>query len=122
MTFGRIIAVLLSLVLAGFGLIFLVAATTGNAGMRLLIAAVLLGAAAFLLVFAFKRAPAGGPGAGTTIEQKVELSGNVRLETMKCRNCGAELSKDSISVAAGAVFIKCPYCGGAYQIEEEPKW
>jgi predicted RNA-binding Zn-ribbon protein involved in translation (DUF1610 family) len=121
MSFSRIMAILLSLVLAGFGLLFLIAAVSGNAGMRLLIAAVLLGAAAFLLVFAFKR-PAAGPGAGTTIEQKVEISGNVRLETMKCQNCGAELSKDSVSVAAGAVFIKCPYCGGAYQIEEEPKW
>jgi hypothetical protein len=122
MTVSRIIAILLSIVLAGFGLIFLVAAVSGNAGMRLLIAAVLMGAALFLLVFALKRPAAGPAAAGAVIEQKVELSGNVHLESMKCRNCGAELSKDSVSIAAGAVFIKCPYCGGAYQIEEEPKW
>jgi DNA-directed RNA polymerase subunit RPC12/RpoP len=41
---------------------------------------------------------------------------------MKCRNCGAELSRDSIEVKAGAVFVKCPYCGNDYQVTEEPKW
>jgi DNA-directed RNA polymerase subunit RPC12/RpoP len=41
---------------------------------------------------------------------------------MKCQNCGAELSKDSITVKEGAIFIACPYCGAAYQMVEEPKW
>jgi amino acid transporter len=58
----------------------------------------------------------------TEIVQKIDLSGDIELEKMKCQNCGAELSKDSITVKEGAIFIACPYCGAAYQMVEEPKW
>jgi len=58
----------------------------------------------------------------TEITQKVDLSGNVALEKMKCRSCGGELSEKSISVKAGAIFIECEYCGSTYQLEEEVKW
>ncbi len=53
---------------------------------------------------------------------KVDMPGDVALEKLKCRNCGAELDKDSVTLAEGAVIIKCPYCGSTYQIAEEPKW
>ena len=56
------------------------------------------------------------------IVQKIDLSGDVDLETLKCQKCGGELQKDSISVEEGAVFISCPYCDSAYQMVEEPKW
>ena len=56
------------------------------------------------------------------IVQKIDLSGDIELEKLKCQNCGAELSKDSVTVREGAVFISCPYCGAAYQMVEEPKW
>ena len=56
------------------------------------------------------------------IIQKIDLSGDVGLEKMKCQNCGAELDKDSITVKEGAIFVSCPYCGTAYQMVEEPKW
>jgi hypothetical protein len=58
----------------------------------------------------------------TTIVQKIDLSGEVKLESLTCRTCGGTLNKDSVSVKAGAVFVNCPYCGAAYQIEEQPKW
>ncbi len=57
-----------------------------------------------------------------TMVQKIDLSGDVNLEELKCKSCGASLSKKSVSVQAGAVFVNCEYCGSAYQIEEEPKW
>ncbi len=56
------------------------------------------------------------------IVQKIDLSGDMELETLKCQKCGGELQKDSISVKEGAIFISCPYCGSAYQMTEEPKW
>ncbi len=56
------------------------------------------------------------------IVQKIDLSGDIELETLKCQKCGGELQKDSISIKEGAVFIACPYCGSAYQMVEEPKW
>jgi len=41
---------------------------------------------------------------------------------LKCQSCGAELSKDSVSLVKGAIMINCPYCGSTYQLTEEPKW
>lgn len=53
---------------------------------------------------------------------QVDMPGDIGVEKLKCQNCGAELDKDSVSLAEGAVMISCPYCGSTYQITEEPKW
>jgi uncharacterized Zn finger protein len=46
----------------------------------------------------------------------------VKLEEMRCRNCGGSLDEDALTVRGGAIFVDCPYCGASYQIEEAPKW
>lgn len=56
------------------------------------------------------------------ITQKVDLSGDVNIEEMKCKKCGAQLSKDSVVLREGAIFVSCPYCGSDYEVEEAPKW
>jgi Zn finger protein HypA/HybF involved in hydrogenase expression len=56
------------------------------------------------------------------IVQKIDLSGDIAMEKLKCQECAAELEKESISVKEGAIFINCPYCGSIYQVVEEPKW
>jgi len=56
------------------------------------------------------------------IIQKIDLPGDLSLENLRCKMCGAPLNKDSVEVKEGAVFIHCPYCGALYQIEEEPKF
>lgn len=53
---------------------------------------------------------------------QVDMPDDIGVEKLKCQNCGAELDKDSVSLAEGAVMISCPYCGSTYQITEEPKW
>jgi DNA-directed RNA polymerase subunit RPC12/RpoP len=65
-----------------------------------------------------------GPRPIQQIVQQLELDmpGDADLEKLKCQNCGAELDKDSVTLAEGAVVISCPYCGSSYQITEEPKW
>ena len=74
-------------------------------------------------VFIFLRIRRSKETAGTVeIIQKIDLSGDIELEKMKCQNCSAELDKDSITVKEGAIFVSCPYCGTAYQMVEEPKW
>ncbi|NLF07454.1 MAG: hypothetical protein GX594_05675 [Pirellulaceae bacterium] len=60
--------------------------------------------------------------ATTTIVRKIDLSGDVSLQDLKCNACGGSLGKESVSVNAGAVFINCQYCGASYQLEEAPKW
>jgi len=56
------------------------------------------------------------------ITQKIDLSGDVNLETLKCQKCGAQLDKNSITLKEGAIVVTCPYCGSVYEIEEAPKW
>jgi len=56
------------------------------------------------------------------ITQKIDLSGDVKLETMKCQKCGAQLDKDSVTLKEGAIFVSCPYCGSDYEVEEAPRW
>ena len=57
-----------------------------------------------------------------TVKQEIDLTGDVKLEQMTCNACGATLSKNSIEVKAGAIFVNCEHCGTSYQIEEAPKW
>jgi ribosomal protein S27E len=56
------------------------------------------------------------------IVQKIDLSGDMGMAKLKCKNCGAELDKNSIVVKEGAIFVSCPFCGSTYQMVEEPKW
>ena len=112
----KILSYLLAILLAILGLIFL----TGSQGqvIRLVIGVVLLvGAGAVIYLFRSKPQIT-----QNTVVQKIHLSGEVNLETMKCKVCGAPLAGDSLEVKAGAIFVSCGHCGSTYQFEEEPKW
>jgi hypothetical protein len=112
----KLVAYPLAAVLTFFGVMF-VAGARGNI-MSIVVGAVLiLAAVAFLWLALMKPKPV-----ETTFIQKVDLSGDVNLEQMKCKSCGGILNKDSVSVRAGGIYINCPYCGSAYQLEEAPKW
>jgi len=53
---------------------------------------------------------------------KVDLPGETKIEAMKCRSCGGELTADNIKLVNGAPMVTCPYCNTIYQLTEEPKW
>lgn len=110
------VAYLLAIVLGIFGFIFI----AGSQGLILrIVVGIILLIAAGSLVYLGRMRPK-----NITYHQKmdIDMSGDVQLEKMKCSSCGAELSDKSVSIKAGAVFVKCEYCGAAYQIEEAPKW
>jgi uncharacterized membrane protein (UPF0136 family) len=112
----KIISYLAAAVLAFLGLIFIV----GSQGviLRMIVGVLLLGAAViFVYMTRVKPQPA-----QTTVVQKVEVSGDVNLEQIKCQNCGGTLDKNSIEIKGGAIFVNCPYCDASYQFEEAPKW
>ena len=111
----KLVAYPLAVLLGLLGFLFVVGAQ-GQA-MRVVVGIVLWGAAGALVWLARKM-----PHQTTNIVQKIDLSGDVRLESMTCNSCGGTLSKKSVVVKAGAVFVNCEFCGAAYQIEEEPKW
>lgn len=104
----------LAVVVGLMGLIFVI----GNQGkiMRLVVGVVLLGAALAIGWLTRAKAPE------RTIVQKIDLSGDVQTERLKCSGCGATLDAKSVELREGAIFVKCPYCGSAYQLEEAPKW
>lgn len=58
----------------------------------------------------------------TEIVQRIELSGDIELESIKCQFCGGPLSSNNIDMVAGAPVVNCPFCGSSYQITEAPKW
>ena len=98
------------------GIVFLIAAGQGNALPRMLIGLLLIAAGIFIARITRMKVP------DQRIIQEIDLSGDVHPEAMTCKNCGAPLDRDSISLREGGVFVDCPYCGTSYQIEEEPKW
>jgi Zn finger protein HypA/HybF involved in hydrogenase expression len=115
----KLIAYPLAAFLTFFGIMFVVAGASGSGNILTIVVGVILlvSAIAFLWLAMMKPKPI-----ETTLVQKIDLSGDVNIEQMKCRSCGGILNKDSISVRAGGIFINCPYCGSAYQLEEAPKW
>jgi hypothetical protein len=122
MSAGKIIGYIVAAILIFFGVLFIWGAFSpqGEPGwivVGIISAAIGLGIIAFVKFREPK--PAQPP---QEIIQKIDLSGEVELEKLKCQNCGAELDQDSIKVKEGAIFVSCPYCGTAYQMVEEPKW
>jgi DNA-directed RNA polymerase subunit RPC12/RpoP len=123
MSIGKIIGYIFAGILLLFGVLFLLAAFSPEAaspGGRLAVGAILVIIAIAIIVAIRLREPK--PEQQVTIHQKIDIGGDVEMETLKCRNCGAELDKSAISVQQGAVMVTCPYCNTTYQIVEEPKW
>jgi len=112
----KLIAYPLAAVLGLLGLMFVVGAQ--GQPLRIVVGVILMIAAGAFLWLAL-RTPAE---VKHTVVQKIDLSGDVRLQDLTCRACGGSLSEKSISVKAGAVFVNCEYCGAAYQLEEEAQW
>jgi hypothetical protein len=131
-TMGTVLAVgggVLGCILVGFGSLLVIASSDPTGDQAWLTIGMIMIAVALVLIgvavgyFAYVRARSRREEVGPQeIVQKIDLSGDIALQNLKCRNCGGELTKDSIAVREGAVFVSCPYCGAAYQMVEEPKW
>jgi len=116
----KIIAYILAGILLLFGVLFIMAtfSSTGQIGW-LLVGIILVGIAFGLIWFASRKPKVEGP---TNVTYQVDLSGDVNLETMKCKSCGGTLTSENVKMVAGAPMVICPYCGSTYQLTEEPKW
>ena len=116
---GRLIAYIAAAILIFFGVMFIWATFNpqGQPGW-LLVGIISVGAGFVLIWFASRR----GRDESTEIIQKIELSGDINLEKLTCRNCGGALSSKDVTMVAGAPVVNCPYCGTSYQLAEEPKW
>ncbi len=105
-------------VLTGLGVVVVFLGLVFIIGGRPLAGAVILGTGIFLTVWGLRNPRT----RDVVVRRELELTGDVSLEDMKCRQCGGSLSSENISLKAGTVFVSCPYCHSEYQIEEAPKW
>ncbi len=120
---AKIIGFIVAGILILFGCLFILAATSPQNQSKggTFVAGLILIGIGLAVVFAIKmREPK--PVQKVEVTQKIDLTGDVKLEEMKCRNCSAPLSKDSVVLKEGAIFVSCPYCKTSYQVEEAPKW
>ena len=74
-----------------FGIIFCVAAAASGIAGRWILGAILLGAG-FAVMFLIRMKV---PATHVTVTQKVDLSGDVELERLSCKSCGASLDSES---------------------------
>jgi hypothetical protein len=119
----KAIGYLATFVLVVFGVLFLLSARTEythNPGSRIITGLALIGIGAGIVVAIKRSEPK--PDQKIEVIQKIDLTGGVTADQLKCQQCAAPLSKDAVSVREGAVFINCPYCKSTYQITEQPKW
>jgi len=124
MSAGKIIGYIFAGIAILFGVLFLVAAFDGKpvsqAVGNFIIAAILIGIGIVIVIAIKLREPK--PKQEISITQKIDVSGEIAMEKLKCKNCGAQLDQNSIKLAEGAIVVSCPFCGTSYQMVEEPKW
>jgi hypothetical protein len=121
MSAGRTIAYIAAAILILFGVLTILGAFSSTGSPTWLISGSLLVGIGFVMIWLVSRRKAASDQPGELV-QKIELSGDIELETLKCQNCGGTLSSEHIQVVAGAPMVNCPYCKSAYQLTEEPKW
>jgi hypothetical protein len=109
-------------ILIGLGLLFLVAAAKQKPVPRTIAGLVAIGMGAGVVYLTASRKTEVTHVHKTEVTRKIDLSGDINLDDLKCRNCGAVMDLDSVEVRAGAVFVNCRYCGNDYQVTEEPIW
>ena len=119
MSVGKTIGYIVSAILIFFGVLFIWAAFSpeGEAGW-IIVGIISAGIGLGIITVVRLREPK----PVQEIIQKIDLSGDINMEKLKCQECGAEVEQESVTVKAGAVFVSCPYCGSDYQIVEEPTW
>jgi len=104
-----------ALILLFFGIIFLIASayvtTRFYVGLGLI-------AIAITLIYYLKRTSK----IEITKRYEVNLPGKVNIEPVRCPNCAANLDLKALELKHGVPSIKCPYCGKAFEVSEEPKW
>lgn len=116
----KIIAYIAAAVLILFGVLFLLGSGGATGQLSWIPVGIVLLIAGFGLIWFASRKPK--PETPVNVTYKVDLSGDVNLESMKCKSCGGTLSSENVTMVAGAPVVNCPYCGSTYQLTEEPKW
>jgi hypothetical protein len=117
---GKIIAYIAAAILIFFGVLFIWGAFSPQGQVGWIVVGMISVGIGFVLIFFASRKPKQPE--TTNVTMKIDLPGNVTLDSLKCKSCGGVLSSDNINMVAGAPVVTCPYCHTTYQITEDPKW
>lgn len=121
MTALKIIAYVAAAILIFFGVLFIWGAFSPQGSTSWILVGLVSVAVGFGLIwFGSRQKPASQPAGDMTL--KIDLSGDVNLDALKCKACGGSLTSENIKMVAGAPWVTCPYCHTTYQLTEEPKW
>ena len=117
----KIITYIAAAILIFFGVLFIWGAFSPTAPDGWIIVGLISVLIGFGLIWFASRQKPGGA-AAQDVNLKIDLSGDINLESFKCKSCGGALTTDNIKMVAGAPVVSCPYCNTSYQMTEEPKW
>jgi len=115
----KIIAYIAAAICIFFGVLFIWSAFGAASAGNIVIGIITVGIGFGLIFFASRR-PAKASDENVTL--KIDMPGNVNMDTLKCKSCGGTLAPENITMVAGAPVVTCPYCHTTYQLTEEPKW
>ena len=116
----KAIGIIAAIILIFFGVLFIWGAFSPEGSIGWIFIGLITVGIGFVIIFfaTRKKAVTTAP----NITYKLDLPGQVSMETIKCQSCGGVLAKDDIKIVNGAPLVSCPYCGTSYQMTEEPKW
>lgn len=119
MSAGKIIGYISAAIFIVLGLLFVIATFSPGGKIGWLLIGFLMILMGFGIIWFVARKSSI---ASSEVTMKVDLSGEVDLDTLSCKSCGGQLSSENVTMVAGAPMVECPYCGTNYQLTEEPKW
>ncbi|MFO7944899.1 MAG: hypothetical protein R6U51_11435 [Anaerolineales bacterium] len=119
MSAGKIIGYIFASILIVIGLLFIIATFSEDGKISYLLTGSILVLIGFGIIWFTGRKK---DTEKEEVTMKIDLSGDVDLDTLSCKSCGGHLDSENISMVAGAPVVECPYCGTSYQLTEEPKW
>ncbi|OGO42581.1 MAG: hypothetical protein A2W36_06895 [Chloroflexi bacterium RBG_16_58_14] len=122
MNAGKIISYIGAAILILFGVLFIWGAFSPEGSSGWILIGLISVAIGFGLIWIAGRSKPAPVSNSEQVTLKIDLPGDVNLDTLKCKSCGGALSPDNISMVAGAPVVTCPYCATTYQLTEEPKW
>jgi len=103
-----------------FGALMVIGATDPPGNSSWLFVGLLFIAVGLVIIFFAARKKPAAPATNVTL--KVDLPGDVNMDSLNCKSCGGTLTAENITMVQGAPMVTCPYCHTVYQLTEEPKW
>lgn len=116
----KTVAYIAAAILIFFGVLFIWGAFSPNGSAAWIVIGIISVAIGFGLIWWASRTKAAEAAQNVTL--KVDLPGDVKMDTLKCQSCGGALGPEDVKMVAGAPVVTCPYCHTTYQLTEEPKW